>query len=377
MPLSQLDEELLAKAVALARGAIGLSEPNPRVGCIVHDAAGLLAGQGFTQAAGSGHAEVMALRAAADEGKSVAGGTAWVSLEPCAHHGRTPPCCDALIAAGLARVVVAALDPFDAVAGRGVARMRTAGITVDLAPEGPTKQAAFELNIGFFSRVVRRRPWVRLKVATSLDGKTALPNGTSQWITCAESRADGHRWRHRASAILTGIGTVLADDPRLDVRDVQALHQPHRIVLDSKLSVPSTARVLQPPGRAWVVHASGTVERERDLTARGVEVSALPGANGQVDLGALLTCLADAGVNELHVEAGATLNAALLEADLVDELLIYMAPKLLGPGRDFAAMVPRTDLAGMHGFEFIDIARVGTDLRLTARPPGRAQFLVD
>ncbi len=240
MALSDADQALLLRAVALAEQSIGLSDPNPRVGCVLHTASGQLAGEGFTQQAGGPHAEVMAMRAAAAAGLSLAGGTAWVSLEPCAHHGRTPPCADALIAAGLARVVVALGDPYDQVAGRGITRLRAAGIAVDLASAGPARQAAQALNIGFLSRLQRGRPWVRLKVATSLDGRTALADGRSQWITGPAARQDGHAWRRRAGAVLSGIGTVQADDPQLDVRLVPTQVQPLRVVVDSGFATPPT-----------------------------------------------------------------------------------------------------------------------------------------
>ena len=375
MTLSPADEVLLMRAVDLAHGSIGLSEPNPRVGCVLHDAVGALAGEGFTQQAGGPHAEIVALGSAARNGFDVRGGTAWVSLEPCAHHGRTPPCSDALIQAGLARVVVALADPFPEVAGRGIARLREAGIVVDNAESGPARNAAMELTIGFLSRVLRQRPWVRMKVAASLDGRTALPNGVSQWITSAEARLDGHRWRHRASAILTGIGTVRSDDPRLDVRLIEAARQPMRVVVDSSLALPPNARILQPPGQTCVIHADAAGQRISALTAKGATVHSLPDANGRVDLMGLMTWLAQSGVNELHVEAGATLNAALLENRLVDELLVYLAPKLIGPGSGFAALPALEALDRAAAFQFTDAVRVGVDLRITARAEGSRDFL--
>lgn len=373
--LAQLDEARLVRAVEVAHQSIGLSEPNPRVGCVLFTAAGAFAGEGNTQRAGGPHAEVVAMRAAAAAGKDLRGGTAWVSLEPCAHHGRTPPCCDALIAAGLARVVVALTDPFPQVAGQGIARLRAAGVQVDLAAGGPARTAAIDLNIGFLSRVLRRRPWVRMKIAASMDGRTALPNGASQWITGPAARADGHAWRRRAGAILTGIGTVRSDDPRLDVREVATVVQPRRVVVDSKLDMSPAARILQPADSTLLVHAEASAARQGQLQAAGARLLSLPNATGQTDLRALLTHLANEGVNELHVEAGATLNAALLQADLVDELLVYMAPALLGPGRDMAALSPLTALADAHAFEFTDLARIGTDVRLVARRQGAAAFI--
>lgn len=375
MPVSLADQALLFHAVALAQGSIGLSEPNPRVGCVIHDASGQLAGEGCTQQAGGPHAEVMALRQAAAQGRPLAGGTAWVSLEPCAHHGRTPPCADALIAAGLARVVVATADPFSQVAGRGIARLRAAGVTVDLAEPGAARRAAQELNIGFLSRVLRNRPWVRMKIAASLDGRTALVNGRSQWITGDAARADGQRWRRRAGAILTGVGTVRDDNPRLDVRLEPLAHQPLRVVVDSHFSTLPDARLLQAPGRTLVVGAHQNPERMAALRAVGAELLLLPPRQGRVDLASLIDRLSMDGVNELHVEAGATLNAALLQTGLVDELLVYLAPKLLGPGRDMAALPALQDLGHAIDLQFEEMSRHGDDVCLRARLVGADAFL--
>ena len=375
MPLQPHDEALLLRAVTLAEQSIGLSDPNPRVGCVLHTADGSLAGEGFTQHAGGPHAEVMAMRAAVAAGRSLAGGTAWVSLEPCAHHGRTPPCADALIAAGLARVVVALTDPYDQVAGRGIARLRAAGITVDLADAGPARDAAQALNIGFLSRVVRGRPWVRMKLAASLDGRTALPDGRSQWITGAAARADGHAWRRRAQAVLTGIGTVLADDPQLDVRLVPTQRQPLRVVVDSRLNLPPAARMLAVPGGVLIIAADHQPQRQAALQAAGAQVRLLPGPAGRVDLAGLLAQLASEGVGELHIEAGATLNGALLAAGLVDELLVYTAPMLIGPGRPLAGLPLLPALDQAPRFQFTDARLLDTDLRLLLRRPGADAFL--
>jgi len=375
MPLSPADQAQLLRTLDLAQGSIGLSEPNPRVGCVLHDRDGQLAGEGFTQEAGGPHAEVMALRAAAAHGRSLAGGTAWVSLEPCAHHGRTPPCADALVAAGLARVVVATTDPFAQVAGRGIERLRAAGLVVDLAEPGPVRRAAQDLNIGFFSRVLRQRPWVRLKVAASLDGRTALADGRSQWITGEAARADGHAWRRRAGAVLTGIGTVRDDDPRLDVRLVPTPRQPRRVVVDSGFATPATARLLAEPGHCLVVGAREAPDRMAALRAAGADLLLLPGADGRVDLPALLDRLAAEGVNELHVEAGATLNAALLQSGLVDEVLLYLAPKLLGPGRDLTALPPLQALSQAITLRFEEVRPVGDDLCLRLRREDATAFL--
>ena len=375
MALSDADQALLLRAVALAEQSVGLSEPNPRVGCVLHCADGRLAGEGFTQHAGGPHAEVMALRAAAAAGQSLAGGTAWVSLEPCAHHGRTPPCADTLVAAGLARVVVAVQDPYPQVAGRGIQRLRDAGVQVDLAGPGPAQQAAQALNIGFFSRLQRGRPWVRMKVAASLDGRTALPDGRSQWITGEAARRDGHAWRRRAGALLTGIGTVRADDPQLDVRLVPTQVQPLRVVLDSAFAMSPCARLLSTPGRVLVVGVQDQPGRTQALRAAGAEVLQLPGTAGRVDLAALLLRLGEQGVNELHVEGGATLNAALLAANLVDELLVYLAPKLLGPGRPMADLPLLQTLADAPQFNFIDSTLLDADMRLRLQRTGASSFL--
>jgi diaminohydroxyphosphoribosylaminopyrimidine deaminase / 5-amino-6-(5-phosphoribosylamino)uracil reductase len=359
------------RALALAAQAIGVSEPNPRVGCIIAAANGGVAGEGSTQSAGDAHAEVMALRAA---GAAAKGATAYVTLEPCSHHGRTPPCCDALIAAGVAKVIVAIEDPNPQVAGRGVARLRAAGLEVEVVG-GEWGIASRELNIGFFSRMLRGKPWVRMKVAASLDGRTALPGGSSQWITGEAARADGHAWRKRAGAVLTGIGTVRDDDPRLDVRAVDTVVQPLRVVVDSRLEISAAARVLQPPGRTLLYTTSSDAARVAALTSDHVEVASLAAdANGKTDLSAMLADLACRGINELHVEAGEKLNASLLRAGLVDELLLYVAPRLLGEGRAIAALGALGNLAESFDFEFVDVERVGADLRLRLRPPGRAAF---
>lgn len=355
----------MREALALAEQAIGLSEPNPRVGCLIVADDGTVLGRGHTQQAGGPHAEVMALRDAAAHGHPVRGATVIVTLEPCAHHGRTPPCCDALAQAGVGRVVMALEDPNPLVAGQGAARLRAAGIEVIAGIEA---DAARELNIGFFSRMQRQRPWVRLKVAASLDGRTALPDGTSQWITGEAARTDGHAWRRRAGALLTGVGTLVHDDPRLDVRLVATARQPLRVVLDSNLAAPLGARVFQSAGSALVYAAQPDAERLATFTAHGIEVVQAAGAHGRVDLAAVLADLAQRGINELHVEAGAQLNGALVRERLVDEYLIYLAPKLLGTGLDMAAFGPLAELSQAAELRFHRIERVGDDLRILARP---------
>ena len=353
------------EALALAHGAIGVSEPNPRVGCVIVAADGRTIGRGHTQQAGGPHAEVMALRDAQSHGASVRGATAWVTLEPCSHFGRTPPCCDALIEAGIARVEMAVEDPNPLVAGQGAARLRAAGIEV---VEGELADAARELNIGFFSRMQRGRPWLRLKAAVSLDGRSALNNGASQWITGEAARADGHLFRKRAGAVLTGVGTVLEDNPRLDVRLVETTLQPLRVIVDSRLETPLASKILDAPGRTLIYAAAHIEPRAAALRERGAEIALAPGANAKVDLAAMLADLAARGINELHVEAGHKLNGSFVREGLVDEFLIYMAPKLLGIGRELAAFGPLERLSDSLALRFESVTTVGDDLRIIARP---------
>lgn len=369
------DSVFIHQALEIAAQALFISQPNPRVGCVMTTADGRVIGTGFTQQAGGPHAEVMALRDAAAAGHSVRGATAYVTLEPCAHQGRTGPCCDALIAAGIGRVVASLQDPNPLVGGQGFARLRAAGVAVEVGLGAAESRA---LNIGFFSRMVRGTPWVRLKVAASLDGTTALSNGASQWITSAAARTDGHAWRARACAVLTGIGTVLGDNPRLDAREVATPRQPKVVVVDSRLQTPPDAHLLR-AARACTLYVGGTfgpdfAARKAALEARGATVVPLPGPNGQVDLAAMLHDLGQRGINELHVEAGHTLNGALLREGLVDELLIYLAPKLLGPGLGMANIGPLATLVQAQALEFTHIERIGPDLRILAQPPGRSDF---
>jgi diaminohydroxyphosphoribosylaminopyrimidine deaminase/5-amino-6-(5-phosphoribosylamino)uracil reductase len=354
--------------LALAEQAVGLSDPNPRVGCLIVSADGAtVLGQGHTQAAGGPHAEVMALRDAQARGADVRGATVYVTLEPCAHHGRTPPCCDALVAAGVGRVEIAVGDPNPLVNGQGSARIAAAGIAVAHAPEAVARRAR-ELNIGFFARMERARPWVRMKIAASLDGRTALPNGASQWITGPDARADGHAWRRRAGAVLTGVGSVLADDPSLDVRLVPTERQPLRCVVDARLDTPPAARLFDAPSPVLLFTASADAGRRAALQARGAEIVDVPvHGDGRLALDAVLDALAARPVNEIHVEAGARLNGALLRTGRVDELLLYLAPTLLGEGRGLADMGELTALSQATAFDFHDAAKVGDDLRILAR----------
>jgi diaminohydroxyphosphoribosylaminopyrimidine deaminase/5-amino-6-(5-phosphoribosylamino)uracil reductase len=366
-----VDEQHIRDALAQALHSVALSEPNPRVGCVLTTADGRVIGRGHTQQAGGPHAEIMAMRDAAACGESVEGATAYVTLEPCSHHGRTPPCCDALIAARIGRVVAAGQDPNPLVAGQGAERLRAAGIDV---LQGVLESEARELNIGFFSRMLRKRPWVRLKSAVSLDGRTALENGLSQWITGEAARTDGHAWRKRASAVLTGVGTVLEDNPRLDVRLVDTPRQPLRVVVDSRLETPPDARILDTPGQVLVYAAVPDHTRREALAARGAEIALAPGAHGKVDLASMLTDLAQRGVNELHVEAGHKLSGSFVRENLVDEYLVYQAPKLLGPGAGLASFGPLSTLDEAVQLRFVSVDRLGEDLRLIARPPGRELF---
>lgn len=354
------DHEFMARALRLARRGLFTTTPNPRVGCvIVRD--GAIAGEGWHERAGEAHAEIHALRAA---GADVRGATVYVSLEPCSHHGRTPPCADALVEAGVKRVVAAMLDPNPQVAGEGLARLEAAGIET---AAGLLETEARELNIGFVSRMTRGRPWLRLKVAASLDGKTALDNGKSQWITGPEARRDGHAWRARACAVLTGAGTVRDDNPGLTVRDVPCERQPLRVVADSRLETPPNARILD-GGNALIAAAIEDTDKIAALRARGAEVIVLPDARGKVDLAALMAELARRGINELHAEAGFKLNGSLLREGLVDELLIYLAPSLIGSGRGMFDLPALADLSGKCALDIRELRRVGADIRVLARP---------
>jgi len=374
---SSTDFPFIDQALQLAERALWLSNPNPRVGCVITSSNGVVLGQGFTQQAGGPHAEVMALRDAQARGHDVRKATAWVTLEPCSHQGRTGPCCDALVQAGIARVVASLADPNPQVAGQGFARLRTAGVQVHV---GPGAAQSRELNIGFFSRMHRGVPWVRLKVAASLDGVTALANGASQWITSPEARADGHAWRARACAILTGSGTVLHDNPRLDVREVATPRQPHLAIVDSRLQTPASARLLDVPRRQVFIYTTAALDSPHAHALRERGATLVPGsapeAQGHVHLPTLLRNLAKQGVNELHVEAGSGLAGALLHAGLVDELLFYAAPLLLGSGGlGMAAWGPLDTLDNGLRLTFQDIQRIGPDVRLLARVEGRDGFV--
>ena len=365
----------MQRALALARQALWLTSPNPRVGCVITADDRTVLGEGHTQRAGGPHAEVVALRDAAARGHSVQGATAWVTLEPCAHTGRTGPCCDALAAAGIGRVVSAMTDPNPKVAGQGMARLAAAGVrTETLDPHSEAAQQARELNIGFFSRMERGQPWVRMKIAASLDGQTSLQNGQSQWITSEPARSDGHAWRARACAVLTGIGTVLEDNPRLDVRGHHTPRQPHLVIVDSRLETPLNARLFETLGQGdqarqiWIYTAAQDVEDKRTaLENQGAIVIDMPGPGGKVDLAAMLRDLTQREINELHVEAGHKLNGSFIREGLVDEFLVYLAPQLLGPGQGMANLPVLQDLNGAVRLAFHAVERIGPDLRLLLR----------
>ncbi|MCC2972176.1 bifunctional diaminohydroxyphosphoribosylaminopyrimidine deaminase/5-amino-6-(5-phosphoribosylamino)uracil reductase RibD [Massilia sp. IC2-476] len=352
----------MALALAWAAKGMFITAPNPRIGCvIVRD--GVVIGAGHTQPAGQAHAEIQAMRDAAARGNDVRGATAYVTLEPCSHYGRTPPCSNALVQAGIGRVVAAMTDPNPLVAGRGLAQLEAAGIAVS---SGVLAEQAYELNIGFFSRMRRGLPWVRLKVAASLDGATALAGGESQWITGPDARADGHAWRARAQAIVTGIGTIKADDPQLTVRGIETPLPPRRVIVDSRLEIALDARILQ-GAPCWIVTAAEQPEKSAALRAAGHEVIVLPNARGKVDLPALMQELGRREINEVHVEAGSKLNASMVREGCVDELLVYLAPSLIGPGQGMFELPPLARLSDKRQLRFHDLARVGDDIRILAR----------
>ena len=362
------DHGFMARALSLAQRGLYTTTPNPRVGCvIVRD--GEIIGEGWHEKAGGPHAEIAALTQKVGAGGTVAssnakGATAYVTLEPCNHFGRTPPCVDALIAAGVARVVAAMPDPNPLVAGQGLARLAAAGIATEC---GLLEAEAHELNIGFVSRMMRGRPWLRLKIAASLDGRTALANGVSQWITSPEARRDGHLWRARSCAVLTGIGTVKDDNPRLTVRGIDTPRQPLKVIVDSRLETPPQAAVLQ-AGQVLIACAVADAARHAALTAAGAEIVVLPNAQDKVDLIALLMELGRRGINEVLAEAGARLNGALLQENCVDELLLYQAPILLGDkARGMFDLGELSDLAAARRLDIVERRAINADFLLRAR----------
>ena len=350
----------MTHALRLAERGLYTTTPNPRVGCVIVRDERVIA-EGYHERAGLAHAEVVALSAAAEHAR---GATVYVSLEPCSHHGRTPPCADVLIQAGVARVVAAMEDPNPQVKGQGLARLRAAGIETAC---GLLEGEARELNIGFVSRMTRGRPWMRVKTAASLDGRTALNNGVSQWITSEAARRDGHRWRARSCAVMVGVGTLLTDNPRLTVRHVASSRQPLRIVVDRDLQIPLDAAVLE-DGNALVATAQRRNEKTAQLEKRGVTVLHIPGSNGKVDLPALMHDLAGRELNEVLVESGNRLNGALLQAGVVDELIVYLAPHLLGDSaRGMFDLGVFTALDQRRELEVREVRRIGPDLRIVAR----------
>jgi diaminohydroxyphosphoribosylaminopyrimidine deaminase/5-amino-6-(5-phosphoribosylamino)uracil reductase len=357
---SDADRRFMARALELAGRGLYTTTPNPRVGCvIVKD--GSIAGSGWHEAAGRPHAEINALREA---GEKARGATLYVTLEPCCHHGRTPPCTDAVIQAGVARVVAAMQDPNPIVSGNGFARLSSAGVEV---AQGLMQEEARELNIGYVTRMAQGRPWVRMKVAATLDGRTALANGTSQWITGEASRRDGHHFRARACAVLTGIGTVMDDDPEMNVRYVETPRQPLKVLVDSRLEVPEGARILA-HGPVIVAAARADKAKAEALRARGVEVLLLPNPHGKVDLPELVRELGRRGMNEVHVEAGTRLNGSLLREGCVDELLVYLAPSIIGDtGLGMFSLPALSDLAQRTRLSVREVGRVGEDIRVIAR----------
>jgi diaminohydroxyphosphoribosylaminopyrimidine deaminase/5-amino-6-(5-phosphoribosylamino)uracil reductase len=353
MSFSAFDHAMMARALSLAEKGLYTTTPNPRVGCVITRDERII-GEGWHERAGGPHAEIVALNNIKGE---ASGATAYVNLEPCNHQGRTPPCAPALIGAKVARVVAAMRDPNAQAAGGGAA-LAAAGIRFE---HGLMEEAARELNIGFVSRMTRGRPWVRLKAATTLDGRSALADGTSQWITGPEARRDGHRWRARACAVLTGIGTVKADDPRLTVRDVETTRQPLRVIVDSRLEMPPSAKILE--GEKVLVFSG------RPGTLKNAEVVALPNAGGKVDLPRMLEALGARGINELHVEAGFRLNGSLMREGCVDELLLYLNPSLLGDSAQGLLDLPApASLEKRLKLRILSLERFGDDLRILARP---------
>lgn len=356
---SPFDRDMMRRALGLAEKGLYTTTPNPRVGCVIAQGERVVA-EGWHERAGGPHAEAAAL---AHAGSAAKGATVYLTLEPCSHHGRTPPCADALVRAGVSRVVAAMRDP-NPEAKHGGEMLAAAGMRFET---GLLEEEARELNIGFVSRVTRGRPWVRMKLAATLDGRTALANGKSQWITGPEARADGHRWRARACALLTGIGTVKADDPRLTVREVSTPRQPLRVIVDSRLETPAAARILE-GGHVLVFAGVDDAARRKALEAKGAEVAVLPNAAGKVELPQMLEELARRGVNELHVEAGVKLNGSLVREGCVDELLVYLAPSLLGDAAQ--GMVALPEMASLEErvqLTLRAIERVGDDLRIIAR----------
>jgi len=361
MSFSEFDHRCMASALQLAHQGLNTTHPNPRVGCVISRDSHVI-GRGWHERAGEAHAEIHALREA---GEKSAGATAYVTLEPCSHAGRTPPCVDALIEAKVTRVVCALIDPNPEVSGGGISRLQEAGIEVQ---SGLMAEQAEELNVGFLSRMRKGRPYVRIKLAQSTDGHVALSDGSSQWISGPQARADVQQWRARSDAILTGVGTVLADDPSLNVRLDDHDAQPLRVIVDSRWRTPPNARLLGLEGRVVIAGLEGSMPPDA-LHKAGADCIALPETGGRVDLSALLLELGSREINELQVEAGATLCGALLEQELVDEVLIYQAPVFLGGGAVSPFASPRLDnMDDRVHLQWIDSRRIGKDMRMRLKP---------
>lgn len=360
MKVTSQDIEWMTRALRLAARGLYTTTPNPRVGCVIVNN-GQVVGEGAHLKAGEPHAEVHALRAAGEQAR---GATAYVTLEPCSHFGRTPPCADALVNAGISRVVVAMQDPNPLVAGNGIARLQAQGIAVTV---GVCEAQALALNPGFILRMTQQRPYVRLKVAASLDGRTALANGDSQWITSPAARRDVHHWRAQSCAIITGIASILKDDSSLTVREVKTPRQPLRVIVDSQLRIPIDAKVLQ-DGNALVAYAQGDAAKMEMLQVMGVRTLQAPNAQGQVDLAVLMQALTALPCNEVLIEAGATLNGAFLQNGFVDELLLYYAPKLMGhTARGMFALPELTQMSAVRDLNILDVRQFGQDLRIQAK----------
>lgn len=366
------DVDWMNKALEQAASVLFITTPNPRVGCVIVKNRQLL-GQGATQKAGGPHAEICAIHHAQNNGHDLAGSTFYVTLEPCSHYGKTPPCVDAIIAVKPARVVIAMADPNPLVGGWGIARLQEAGIEVRV---NLLAAQALALNPGFISRMITGRPWVWSKLASSLDGRMALHNGQSQWITSAAARADGHYWRARSCVVLTGMGTVLHDDPLMTVRSVDTPRQPVRAIIDSRFIVPETARIFN-GDPVWVFTTHPDDAKAARLQAKNVQLITMPEKNGHVDLEAVLDWMGKQHINEVHVEAGPGLNGALLQAGLLDELLLYMAPKILGDAHGLFRLPVLNELDQAYQFDFFETQTFAPDLRLRARLPNRWDTLLN